>query len=67
LDAVGQAKREALELVERLPDSVTTDEILQALLFKAQVERGLRDAAEGRIISDDELLESIAEWRKAVR
>jgi predicted transcriptional regulator len=62
---VGQAKQEALELIERLPDTVTTGEILQELLFKEQVEIGLRDVAEGRTISHDELVESIAAWRKS--
>jgi predicted transcriptional regulator len=33
--------------------------------FKQQVEKGLRDVAEGRTISNDEMKTKIAEWRKS--
>jgi len=58
-------KDEALELIKRLPDDATTLDILETLCFKEQVERGLRDVAEGRVLSHDELKAQIARWRKS--
>jgi predicted transcriptional regulator len=62
---MNQAKEEAIALIHRLPDSVTTSEILEDLLFKVQVERGLRDVAEGRVISHAELKARAEQWRKS--
>lgn len=62
---MGQEKAEALELIRKLPDEVTTDAIMEELYFKRQVDRGLRDVAEGRILTHQELKERIARWRKS--
>jgi predicted transcriptional regulator len=62
---MSQAKEEALDLIRRMPDTATTADILDELYFKEQVERGLRDVAEGRTISHSELKERVAQWRKS--
>lgn len=62
---MGVAKREAVELIERMPDSATTADILDELYFKEQVEKGLRDVADGRVISHRELKERLIQWRKS--
>lgn len=54
---MSQAKEEALALIRRLPETVTTAEILDALLFKEQIERGLRDLVAGRTITHAALKE----------
>ena len=59
-----KAKAEALELIKKLPDDVTTGAIMEELFFKQQVEKGLQDVAEGRVLTHDELKEKIARWRK---
>jgi hypothetical protein len=58
-------KEEALELIERLPDGVSTTDIIEELYFKLQVDEGLRDVVEGRTISHGELKERLAGWRKS--
>jgi predicted transcriptional regulator len=60
-----QAKEEALELIKRLPDEVTMLDIMEELFFKEQVERGLRDVAEGRVISHEELKARMSRWRQS--
>ena len=60
---MGSEKNEVLELVRRLPDDVTTADIMEELYFKQQVDKGLRDAAEGRVLTSQELRERIARWR----
>lgn len=62
---MSQAKDEALELIRRLPDGVTTADILDELYFKEQVDRGLRDVVEGRTISHQELKERLLQWRRS--
>ena len=57
-------KKEAIDLIERLLDDVTTGDIIEELYFKWQVDEGLRDVVEGRILSHEELKERLAQWRK---
>ena len=58
-------KQEAIQLVQKLPDTATTSDILEELYFKEQVDRGLRDVVEGRVISHKELKERLAQWRRS--
>ena len=60
-----QEKKAALELIRRLPEDVTTSDIMEELYFKAQVDKGLRDVAEGRVISHEALKKRMAKWRKS--
>ena len=62
---MGQEKTEALELIRKLPDNVTTDAIMEELFFKQQVDKGLQDVAEGRVLTHQELKERLARWRKS--
>ncbi len=62
---MGKEKAEALELIRKLPDEVTTDAIVEELYFKRQVDKGLRDVAEGRVLSHQELKERMGRWRKS--
>ena len=62
---MAKAKTEALEMIKKLPDDVTTGAIMEQLLFKQQVEKGLQDMAEGRVLTHEELKERIARWRKS--
>ena len=62
---MAKAKAEALELIKKQPDGVTTGGIMEELFFKQQVEKGLQDVAEGRVLPQEELKERIARWRKS--
>lgn len=62
---MAKAKTEALEMIKKLPDDVTTGAIMEQLFFKQQIERGLQDVAEGRVLTHEELKERIARWRKS--
>lgn len=50
-------KDEVIDLIQRMPDDSTTSDILDELLFKQQVDQGLKDVAEGRVITTAELRE----------
>ena len=45
---MAKAKAEALELIKKLPDDVTTGGIMEELFFTQHVEKGLQEVAEGR-------------------
>jgi hypothetical protein len=62
---MSQEKNEVLELIRRLPDDVTTTDIMEELYFKHQVDKGLRDVAEGRVLSHEALKKRVARWRKS--
>ncbi len=62
---MAKAKTEALEMIKKLPEDVTTGAIMEELFFKQQVEKGLQDVAEGRVLTQEELKERIARWRKS--
>ncbi|MCH7652468.1 MAG: hypothetical protein IIB14_02200 [Chloroflexi bacterium] len=53
-------KQAAIDLIQRLPDDATTADIIDELYFKQQVDKGLRDVVEGRLISHKELKKRIA-------
>lgn len=63
---MSSAKHQALTTIERLPEEVSTGDILEVLHFREQVERGLDDVAKDRTISHDELKERLAQWRRSV-
>ena len=54
------ATDEVLEMIGKMPASVTTADIMGDLYYKEQIERGLTEVAEGRSIGHDELR---GEWR----
>jgi predicted transcriptional regulator len=62
---MGKEKAEALKLIRKLPDEVTTDAIMEELYFKRQIDKGLQDVAEGRVLTHQELKEQMARWRKS--
>jgi len=62
---MSREKNEALELIRRLPDDVTTADIMEELYFKQQVDKGLQDVAEGRVLTHQELRGRMAKWRKS--
>jgi len=62
---MGKEKAEALELIKKLPDDVTTSTIMDELFFKQQVDKGLQDVEKGRVLTHEELKERIVRWRKS--
>ncbi len=62
---MGPAKKEAIDLIQRLPDDATLADIIEELYFKQQVDEGLKDVAEGRVISHQEFKERLSRWRKS--
>jgi len=53
------AKQEALETIERLPDTVDTEEIMYRLYVLENIRRGQHDAEQGKTISAEQALRDI--------
>jgi len=58
------AKERIRELLETQPDDASYDEILRELAFERMIDRGLLDARNGRVISNEEMSERIRRWQR---
>jgi predicted transcriptional regulator len=50
-------KDEALQLISRLPEEVTWEDIMYRLYVKRKIEEGIKAAEEGRTVSHDQVKE----------
>lgn len=48
-------KEAARQSIDHLPDHATWDDIIYGLYVKQKIEDGLKDAAEGRVISHEDV------------
>ncbi len=48
-------KQAAHQLIDRLPEEVTWDEVAYQIEVRASIERGLADADAGRLISQEDI------------
>ena len=55
-------KQAVLEMVERLPDDASLEDIQYHLFVLQKVERGLDDAEAGRVIPQDEVEKRLQKW-----
>ena len=55
IEPAASAKQQAKQLLDRLPDDATWDDLVHAFVVRHSIERGLADAAEGRVVSSTQL------------
>lgn len=55
-------KEKVSEIVQAQPDDSSFDEILRELAFSRMIEKGLEDARQGRMISNEEMQKRINAW-----
>lgn len=56
------AKQTVHEILDRLPDNASLEEIEYQIYVRRMIERGLRDVDEGRVVSSDEAERRMDEW-----
>ena len=61
---MGNAKREALELIQQLPDNSSFEDIQYHLYVREKVEGGLRDLKNKRILSQKKVERRMKKWLK---
>ncbi len=59
-------KDEAMELIQKMPESSTTSDIMAELYFKSKVEKGRQDIREGRVLTQEEVEKKMAIWAKSI-
>ncbi len=57
------AKKAAQQVLEKLPDDVTFEEIQYRLYVRGKIETGLVDGDAGNLIDDAELERRVTQWR----
>lgn len=55
-------KQAALEMIQRMPDDASLEDIMYELYFQARVDRGLRELDEERTVSHEEVKRSLVKW-----
>ncbi len=58
------AKEELTRLIEKQPDSSSSEEIVRELAFHVMVQRGLADSDADRAVPNDEMGRRIRSWQK---
>lgn len=56
------AKQEALEAIQRLPDSADMEEIMYRLYVLENIRRGQNDAEQGESTPAEQVLKDIQSW-----
>ena len=55
-------KQSALELLDGLPDDASLEDIQYHLFVLQRVEKGIDEAADGRVVSEAEMEKRFAKW-----
>lgn len=59
-------KKSVIEMIERLPDECTLDDIQYHLYVRQKVERGLKDVEQGNVVSHEEAERRMNEWLESI-
>ncbi|MFO0898345.1 MAG: hypothetical protein U0836_13055 [Pirellulales bacterium] len=60
-------KRAVLEMIERMPEEATLEEIAAEIFFRQQVDEGLRQLDAGEGIPHEEVVQRLGKWLPASR
>ncbi|MBA7547799.1 hypothetical protein ES705_40235 [subsurface metagenome] len=57
-------KQNVIETINHLPDDVTYNDIIEKIRFMQEVEEGIKQADEGKLITHEEVERSLSKWLK---
>jgi len=57
-------KTNVIKTITRFPDNFSIDELVDKMILLEKIEKGIQDADNGRVISENELEKRIEEWSK---
>ena len=55
-------KENVMQMIKELPDDITLEEIMYHLYAREKIIRGLKDADEGKTVSNEKAKEIIEKW-----
>ncbi|MDP6086470.1 MAG: hypothetical protein QGF68_10545 [Nitrospinota bacterium] len=59
-----ETKQQILKAIEELPDNASVEDAMERLYLLYKIERGLRQADSGDLISQEEARQRMAKWLK---
>jgi predicted transcriptional regulator len=59
---MGSAKQAVLDLVKKLPDDCTLEDVQHELYVRQKIERSMAAAAAGRVHSHEQVKKRLARW-----
>ncbi len=57
-------KTNVIKTISKLPDNFSIDELVDKMILLDKAEKGIQDADNGKVISDEELDKRIEGWLK---
>ena len=64
MSAMPSAKQATLRLVERLDDDGSFEDIMYELYVLEKIQRGMKDAQDGRVVKHEEAKQRLNRWLK---
>ncbi len=55
-------KKKVIQMIKELPDDITLEDIMYHLYAREKIIRGLKDANEGKKVSNEKAKEIIGKW-----
>lgn len=57
-------KQEVIDLVNRFPDEVDTEQLIDELYLRAKIDKAEQAISEGRVVSQDEVEQRSQQWQQ---
>jgi predicted transcriptional regulator len=59
---MSSVKEEVRQILEKLPEDASLEDVQYHIYVRQKVERGLSDVAEGRVLTQEEVEQRMARW-----
>lgn len=57
-------KTQLIQTLDKMPEEMTIDQLVDQLIFIEKVQQGLEDSSEGRVNNKDQAREKLGKWFK---
>ena len=61
---MGGVKQQVIQMIKKLPENVSIDDIMAEIYFRLQVDAGLKELDEGKGITHEEVEKRMSKWLK---
>jgi len=57
-------KTHLISTLEKLPENLTIDQVIDHIIFVEKIQKGLEDSENGRVYSNEEARKKLSKWLK---
>jgi predicted transcriptional regulator len=57
-------KTQLISTLEKLPENLTIDQVIDHIIFIEKVQKGLEDSENGRVYTNEEARKKLSKWLK---